>query len=437
MKGKFILRTDRKTNSEGECAIYLQYTTLKKAVKVSTGYKVKPTQWNGDTGTDNYVNRNHPQCLKINKALSKLKKEKDSIIDKILEGNPRTVIPVEVLKSILDGTYRFVESDGKEPFIEQVLEENLKLYKRNKIGYSVYKNIECNMKTFRTFLTRVKHRTKPLLCCDVTSELIDEYIIWRKEERQNSDETINKALTPIFKTIDILDRKGWLDHNTCAEIKDKYIVVKGKNLGDDEDVKYLTDAEMKQLKKIASASKYQRTKDFVDMFFFSCYCCGLRFSDVATLRWSEVDLEKKTIKKYMVKGHTKKAVQLVLPLNAEAVKILNRWMGRNENFVFGLLPDEFDLNDDESLLRTLNSSNRCINTSLGCLGSKMELGFKLHFHIARHTFAVLALNKGIDIHPISTLMGHSSTMVTEKVYAKFLPDTIARIGEEKLNFSFD
>jgi integrase len=67
----------------------------------------------------------------------------------------------------------------------------------------------------------------------------------------------------------------------------------------------------------------------------------------------------------------------------------------------------------------------------------MELGFKLHFHIGAHTFAVVALNKGIDIHPISTLMGHSSTMVTEKVYAKFLPDTIARIGEEKLNFSFD
>lgn len=47
------------------------------------------------------------------------------------------------------------------------------------------------------------------------------------------------------------------------------------------------------------------------------------------------------------------------------------------------------------------------------------------FHVARHTFAVLALNKGLSMTVVSRLLGHASTDVTEKVYAKFLPETLS------------
>ena len=49
----------------------------------------------------------------------------------------------------------------------------------------------------------------------------------------------------------------------------------------------------------------------------------------------------------------------------------------------------------------------------------------LNIHVARHTFAVLALNKGLTMSVVSRLLGHGSTDVTEKVYAKFLPETLA------------
>ncbi len=53
-------------------------------------------------------------------------------------------------------------------------------------------------------------------------------------------------------------------------------------------------------------------------------------------------------------------------------------------------------------------------------------------HIARHTFAVFALNKGLSMSVVSRLLGHGSTDVTEKVYARFLPETlsseVARLG---------
>ena len=191
------------------------------------------------------------------------------------------------------------------------------------------------------------------------------------------------------------------------------------------------------LNLLPEESKYPRTKELADMFLFSIHCGGMRFSDVCTLRWCEVDMEKRMIRHLQVKNHTQRHKMLNLPISNECMKILERWKGRNETFVFGLLSDDFDLTDEEALKHTLNSKNRTINQSLKCIGEKMRLPFNLHFHIARHTFATLAINKGVDLNKISTMMSHSGTWVTEKVYAKFLPETLTQVVDEKLDFQFD
>lgn len=66
----------------------------------------------------------------------------------------------------------------------------------------------------------------------------------------------------------------------------------------------------------------------------------------------------------------------------------------------------------------------------------LALAFYFILHVARHTFAVFALNNGVDVHKVSRLLAHSSVMVTEKVYAKFLPETLQKEVETKLNFDF-
>ena len=82
------------------------------------------------------------------------------------------------------------------------------------------------------------------------------------------------------------------------------------------------------------------------------------------------------------------------------------------------------------------NKNRAIQTSLNTIGEKMGLKFNLKMHVARHTFAVLALNRGVDVHMISQLMAHSSVSVTEQIYAKFLPSTLKKEVKTKLNFNF-
>lgn len=88
------------------------------------------------------------------------------------------------------------------------------------------------------------------------------------------------------------------------------------------------------------------------------------------------------------------------------------------------------------LERDIELKNRTINTSLKTLGDKISLPFPLHFHVSRHTFATLALNNTVDVKTISTLLGHSSVLTTEKVYATLMPSTIEKTVKEKLNFHF-
>ncbi len=64
----------------------------------------------------------------------------------------------------------------------------------------------------------------------------------------------------------------------------------------------------------------------------------------------------------------------------------------------------------------------------------MNLPFNLGMHCARHTFAVLALCRGIEAKKLSVLLGHSSVLVTEKTYARFIPHVLEQEVNDKLQF---
>ena len=385
----------------------------------------------------------YPKGDLLNKRLVNIKREYDKVIDDLLK-DPNTVISVPVLRSILNGSYNEKQEiqKGKVPFIDYVLKVNGDLYKMGKISYSVWSNIQCSMNRFKKYLQQEKHLeindNNTLYCKELTVDIIKGYIEWRKSDG-NTNETINKSLTPIFKTVKKIMRQDWIDSCIGEEILDLYLPTNSQPLGDEveNDKHYLTEDQIKQLIRITEQSKYPRTKELVDMFLFSIHTGGMRFSDVCTLRWSEIDMENRTIKHLQVKNHTKKPTILTLPITDEGMRILDKWKGRNNNFVFDMLCEDFDLNDEKMLKHTISSLNKTMNQSLRCMGKKMKLPFNLHFHCSRHTYGTLLLNKGVDLNVISHLMGHSSTWVTQKVYSKYLPETLNEIVNEKLNFKFN
>ena len=195
-------------------------------------------------------------------------------------------------------------------------------------------------------------------------------------------------------------------------------------------MRYLTDTQFRDLLDVYDRTRNEATRKIMDMFLFSYYVCGLRYSDLLALEWRHIDFENRTLTKNVYK--TKRSISL--PLVDKAIEILLRWRktGGNSRFVFNLLDEGFDLSDIVKQNNARLTKNRNIQQSLRSVGIKMGLKFNLTIHVARHTFAVQALKNGMDAHTISHLMGHSSSLVTEKVYAEFLPDTINTTVREQL-----
>ena len=442
MEGRFILRKDGRPNEYGEYPVVIQYCTQGKPVKKTTDIRVAPEHWLG--GKDKYVKGGrdgHPKAALLNNRLNNFKDTYDKMINDHLGGSNK-IITEAALRAILNGTYQQHKEtqEGKVPFIPFVLEHNEGLYKTDKIGVSVWMNVKSYMNKFDKFLRTIKrlntNENNVLYCRDIDVDLIKDYIIWRKEVEGNSNATINKALSPIIKTVKVCCRKGWISREECEEISDLYLNAEGKSVDDSIEKEFLTIEQLRKFKEMAGKVRHKRTSEIADIFLFACFA-GLRMSDLMTLKWSEIDMDKNMISHMQYKGHNRRAKMLYIPLNDTSRDILERWKDKYEEFVFGLLPSGYDLSDDADFIKVKNTKDRTINQSLKSIGDKMGLPFNLHIHLGRHTYAMMALNGGVDIKTTSSMLGHASTMVTEKVYATLLPNTIAEIVGDKLNVQLD
>ena len=289
-------------------------------------------------------------------------------------------------------------------------------------------NGKSGMNIFQTFLRATKKGTyKPdsIYVGEISVELIDEYITWRREVKLNSDATINHSLTPILKACAYATELRMIDVAINARIQDMRIAPKVSLTIDESefDGKSLNQEEFLRLLEFYMNDKEPRRKEFIEMFLFAFHACGLRVVDVMTLQWGHIDFDKKELRKVMVKTNKRH----VIPLSDSAIEILKKWQGKRQGakYVFDLEKEDLDIDDEEKLYRARNSATKCINQSLNVVGEKLGLKFSLTMHVARHTFAVLALNNGLSMSVISRLLGHASTDVTEKVYAKFLPETLS------------
>ena len=443
MEGKLKIRMDAKPNEFGEYPVVIMYCTMGKAVRKTTDIKVAPEHWLD--GKDNkYVKGGrdgNPKAALLNNKLKNFKDTYDKMINEHL-GDGNKIITEAALRAILNGTYQQhkEKEEGKVPFIPFVLEHNETLYKTDKIGVSVWENVKCYMNKFGKFLRTMKrmntNENNILYCRDITVDLIKDYIIWRKEMEGNTNGTINKALSPIFKAVKVCCRKGWISREECEEICDLYLNAEGKSLDDSMEKEFLTIEQLRKFKELTGKAKYDRTRECADVFLFACFT-GLRWSDLISLRWSEIDMDKNMISHMQYKGHTRRAKMLYIPLNDTSREILDRWKGKYEEFVFGLLPSGYDLSDEAAFLKVKNAADKTINQSLQSIGDKMGLPFNLHIHLGRHTFAMMTLNGGVDIKTTSALLGHASTQITERVYATLLPNTIAERVGDKLNVRLD
>lgn len=435
--GKYRLRTPKESDKNKAYPIELEYTWNRQIIRKTTNVFVKETDWNqnGNQGRGEIRVSYGSEYKRLNQLLLARVERIDSMLAEYNEKHPNQ-ITADIISGFLADKPLTRPDQGKD-FVEFTLERLYSEYSRNKIGRSRYENGKSGMNIFQTFLRSTKqgtYRTDSIYVGDITPELLDAYILWRREIKQNSDATINHSLTPILKACAYACEMGMLEPSVNARIQDMRIITK-VSLSEEEsefDGKSLNKEQLLALLEYYKTCPEPRRKEFLEIFFFAFHACGLRVVDVMTLQWGHINFEKKELRKIMIKTNKRH----VIPLTEQAISILRQWQEKREGckYVFNLVKEELDLDDAEALYKARNNATKCINQSLVVVGEQIGLPFNLSMHVARHSFAVFGLNKGLSMTVVSRLLGHGSTDVTEKVYARFLPETlsteVARLKDE-------
>jgi len=425
--GSFYLREGRTVKGD-EGIIYLRYFVCGKYIEHSTDIKIATDEWNKKTRQVTPANKD---WKRINAKLQSIKAGFDGKIEAY-----KRPLTVRVMTDILAGRELENEISKEKDFIEFALEHNNMRYELDQISYSTYDNNRLYILGFQRYL-RDKEKKDVLPLCDLNIDIFNRYINYRLVEKKNTKEGINKMLAPMFFAVRYAADNELIPTKTAAIICANYLEVKDrkyKSKVDEKQIRYLTPEQMRALVNVRNELPHQRTREILDIFLFAFHACGMRVSDIITLEWEHIDWEREEI----VKNYFKTKTAGNIPLTDPAIEILLRWKKykRNKRFVFDLLPEKFNLKDPKALKNARLSKNRTLQQSLKSVGNKIGLKFNMTMHVARHTFAVMSIKKGVSIHMVSRLMGHSSVLVTEKVYAEFLPSEISKIVREELSFSF-
>lgn len=131
---------------------------------------------------------------------------------------------------------------------------------------------------------------------------------------------------------------------------------------------------------------------------------GLSYSDIACLSMDDIKDD------VIIKRRKKTDVQFVIPVLPIEKSILEKY-----DYKLPII------------------SNQKYNQYLNVLGDLCKMPMSLHSHLARHSYACILLNSGVDMKTISKTLGHSSMRTTERIYAEMSNQTVITNITEKLS----
>ena len=159
---------------------------------------------------------------------------------------------------------------------------------------------------------------------------------------------------------------------------------------------FLTVEELKVL--IKTPCRYDIVKK---AFLFSCFT-GLRYSDMKSLKWSEIHTTADGKARYIEHRQVKTKKTVTIPLSDEAL----RWMPKP---VEGI----------DQVFHELKISPGTVEDVLKEWMKDCKIDKHITYHCSRHTAATTLLTLGANLYVVSKLLGHSSIQMTE-VYAKIV-----------------
>ena len=161
--------------------------------------------------------------------------------------------------------------------------------------------------------------------------------------------------------------------------------------------RYLTREELEQLLKHIATPH-------IRLFVILAITTGARMGAILELRWSQVDFKHRSINFNAPWHEQSNKRRAEVPINARAYEAL-------EEAARGALTDyaiEWDAKPVQSVKKAIRMA--AVRSSVPCSP-----------HVFRHTAGVWMAQADVPMQKISQFLGHTSTRVTERTYARYSP----------------
>ena len=205
--------------------------------------------------------------------------------------------------------------------------------------------------------------------------------------------------------------------------------------------------EMRPLSPVQARTFLEAAReDRLEALYVVALHCGLRQGELFGLRWSDVDLEERTLRVNRTLTQTKDGPVFTVPKTAKsrrtvrltngAVEALKRHSQRQADEIVRM---DF-LYGDQGLVfasevgTPLNRSN-VTQRSFRLLLHRAGMP-KIRFHDLRHTCATVLLGKGVHPKFVQELLGHATIAITLDTYSHVLPgmgDQASRAMDDALS----
>lgn len=372
----FICRAS-KARKNGLSPIELSIIINNKRSIITLDRLIQSQKWNtntqkvkGDKELNEYIDVIRKKCYSIETELIKIDQlDIDTFVYSFKNGIPQ-----------------------KQDTILAIYDKHNELYKQNylcgKINETAYYKYTKNRERLADFIKKTMGKDD-IKVKDITPLFVENFQNFCLKTLKTN--TTNKQLKMLKKILSFAVKERYIDVSpfqmVIREEKLEY------NVLDKDDIEILLSQKFTD----------RRIEEIRDMFVFQCYT-GLAYADMVSL--TKEDIKDDVI----IKRRKKTDVQFVIPLLSVAKQIIEKY--------------EYELPV---------MSNQKYNQYLKLLGDYCNLGKKLHSHLARHSFACLLLNNGVDMKTISRTLGHSSLQTTERIYASMNNATVVNNVRRALN----
>lgn len=258
--------------------------------------------------------------------------------------------------------------------------------KQGLISPVTYQKYLLTRKMFADFLRTKLHRGDTLLV-DITPAIIEQFYIYLNGLMAKN--TAIHKMKVIKKILKIAMEEGYI---RAMPFKIKLV----------KDTLQYTPLSVDELRKIRSRQfETIRMTQVRDVFIFACYS-GLAFTDLKNLTKEDMLVDEDG-KEWIIKSRQKTKIVSHIPLLPIAKELWEKY-----DYKLPVL------------------TNQKYNSYLKELADVCGINKNLHSHLARHTFATILLNSGVDMVSVSKILGHSNSRITEKTYAQMMPETIMK-----------